>query len=209
MLAICIQYVSANAGVECVVSVERMRGFTFCNFGGVTATGQDLSKINAIHSQFQGQVTKNEQVTRISFMGSDFPYIPKAIFTTFGDITEVKMGSENIMRSIRKEDFEGASELKTLNAPNSSIPSIPEEAFINAPKLEDINLNNNAITTVAHNAFAGLNNLKSIDLSNNQIKTLDKRFFANLPSTVLVLKLAGNSLDKATEVLYEKFSRVH
>ncbi|CAO1334091.1 unnamed protein product [Diamesa hyperborea] len=209
LLAICFQHVTADPEVECVVSVDRMRGFTFCNFGSVIATGKDLSKVGAVHSQFQGQLTKNELVSRIAFLGSDFPHIPNAIFTTFGDIIEIKMGVENIMRSIRKEDFVGASELKIFNAPDSSIPSIPEEAFTNAPKLEEVILNNNSITTVAHNAFAGLNNLKSIDLSNNQIKNLDKKFFANLPSSVLVLKLAGNSLDKSTEELYEKFSRTH
>lgn len=209
LLAICLQHVTADPDVECMVTVDRLRGFTFCNFGAVDATGKDLSKVGAVHHQFQGQLTKNEFVSRISFFGSDFPHIPKAIFTTFGDIIEIKMGSDNKMRSIRKEDFEGASELKIFNAPESAIPSIPEEAFINAPKLEEIILDNNSITTVAHNAFAGLNNLKTIDLSNNDIKSLDKRFFSNLPSSVIVLKLAGNKLDKATEDLYAKYSRDH
>lgn len=164
--------------LDCQILVDRGRGLTFCHFDNINGTDKDTSRVSPRTTMFHGQTIDSNRVSAISIAFSDFDEIPSSIFTNFGDIFRFKFFHGKV-KTIRKETFEHAPQLRYFEMVESQIEEIGPNAFEHADKLEEISFQDCKIGKIADNAFAGLANLKSLKL--NGTKYPNAEFLKKFP----------------------------
>lgn len=102
--------------------------------------------------------------------------------------------SENHIRIINSQVFQGLKSLQTLNLQDNQLSHITQDIFLqHNSSLLDLNLSNNDISTIDDNAFSSLRKLTVLRLTNNYLTQIRKEIFNGLVS-LQELHLTGNSL---------------
>ena len=95
--------------------------------------------------------------------------------------------------SLQTGDFDGLTNLRSLDLSSGSLSELPEDIFRNLTALTDLDLSANAFSTLPPNIFADLTNLLTLDLSSNAFNTLSATIFSEL-TNLETLRLNGNDL---------------
>ncbi|KAG5678239.1 hypothetical protein PVAND_007931 [Polypedilum vanderplanki] len=152
--------------LECLPQAERLRGFTFCQFGNQSSADQDVTKVKVAKNSFQGRLIESSQVTAILISFSDFDHIPNSVFQNFGDVTRLKISNSKIAK-IDRDDFSTASHLRVLEIENSEIGTVSSNAFGLLKNLEKIEIENCKFDKFSNDALDGLEKLTIIKVENN------------------------------------------
>lgn len=156
--------------LDCTPQVERLRGFTFCHFSNQSSMHNDINKVTVNENSFQGKNLDSTQITAIAISLSDFDHIPSSVFTSFGDVTRLKIMHSTI-KEIQPENFLLAPHLRVLEIEYTKIGKILPKAFQNAKNLQEVKIENSRIGNFAENAFDGLENLRDIRVNGKIIKS--------------------------------------
>lgn len=156
--------------IECQVLVDRGRGFTLCQFASIQGYEKDTSKVKVINGVFHGQVIEAPTVSAISIAFSHFDSIPAAVFKGFGRINRFKFYGGSL-KTINKETFEFAKDLKYFEVHDSKIEAISSDAFNGLDQLEQVTFTNCEIGAdpsaysldALRLALSDLTNLKKIE----------------------------------------------
>ncbi|XP_037031971.1 leucine-rich repeat transmembrane neuronal protein 2-like [Bradysia coprophila] len=140
--------------------------------------------INADHWKYR-------RVFKIS-SDSRMALIPTGIFQQFPDLVRVYFPTG--LKSVSKDDFEGASRLVELNLEHNEIESIVGDLFNNVKFLQSIFLSHNRINNIEASAFGELEDLNNLELTNNSLTVIKRNVFADL-NTLSVLKLDNNRIE--------------
>jgi Leucine-rich repeat (LRR) protein len=176
----------------CETQAERMRGFNFCYFLHQKSKDQDVTRIKVNESMFHGGFIKSETVTAIAIAISDFDYIPKVIFTSFGNITRLKIWG-SVIKEIRREDFQAAPYLRVLEILDTKVKRVSPKAFELAKNLKKVKIDNCEINDFSSDAFDNLEDLKVLVMKDNVYKLGKQPSFDHIP----------NISTDSTEFLYE------
>jgi hypothetical protein len=152
--------------IDCTPQADRLRGFTFCQFGNQSSADQDVSTVKVNPNMFQGRYLESSQVTAVLISFSEFDHLPSALFHSFGDVTRLKIVQSKI-RSIDRDDFAAATHLRVLEIEDSEIGTVSSKGFGLLTNLEEILITNCKINQFPSDAFDGLEKLTIIKLEKN------------------------------------------
>ena len=79
-------------------------------------------------------------------------------------------------------DFNGLSNITTLDLYNNKLTSLPSNVFAGLNSLTTLNLDHNKLSSLPPNVFAGLNSVTYLTLNNNNLTSLHPNVFAGLTS---------------------------
>lgn len=167
--------------MSCLPQVNRLGGFSFCDFTRISSSDHDTTKIEVESSTFQGQEINPDLITAIMLGNSDLDSIPNVIFDSFGTISRLRIHTSSF-DVIGKESFKYATGLKYLEFFNSTIGEITPKAFKNAVELTEITLEDCTVDDIAEDAFIGLQKLKKIKITGSKFHNKD--FLGSLPKSV-------------------------
>lgn len=167
--------------MTCLPQVNRMAGFTFCDFTNISAAEKDTTKIEVESSTFQGQPINPDTISAILITSSNLDSIPSVVFDSFAEISRIRIHSSSF-NVIGKESFKLATALKYLEFFNTTIEEITPKAFKNAKELTEITFEDCTVEEIAEDAFVGLQNLKKIKITGSKFNSKD--FLGNLPKSV-------------------------
>lgn len=112
--------------------------------------------------------------------------IGSAPFKKFGDLQLLDL-SDNAIRNLEVNIFEGLGELRALNLTNNGIESISSKILEPLTKLRDLDLSSNSLNQPSGSIFSSLKSLRSLDLSNNIHLPPPSELFDDLNLRSLVL----------------------
>lgn len=95
--------------------------------------------------------------------------------------------------------FEKFSELREFDATNVTLEKISRDDFKSAQKLSSLSLSHNEIEKLSNVAFMYLKSLSSVDLSYNQISEIHDAAFEDMSSSLSVVNLSFNKIEKFPE----------
>lgn len=91
--------------------------------------------------------------------------------------TKVIIGKN--VKTIGKNAFNGAKNVKTITIKSKKITKINANAFKNCKKLKSIKLKSTKLTRIYANAFSGCKKLKTVTINSKKLKRIDTKAFAN------------------------------
>ena len=112
-------------------------------------------------------------------------------FSLHGDITELKLG-----------DFDGLSNLTTLNLMGNQLSSLPAGLFDKLHNLTTLSLISNELSSLPDDIFDNLTNLETLNLSGNELSSLPAGLFDNL-TNLTFLNLLDNPLRPLPEGYFD------
>lgn len=119
---------------------------------------------------------------------------------------ELDLSSRGI-RSVAKEAFNGAPNLRSLSLANNSLASLPEFAFSKLTKLERLSIADNKIDSTRH-LFIGLQSLEYLNFSNNPVKHLRSGHLHGMPLNVELCVRGDNIYSISSHVFRNPFLRL-
>ena len=81
---------------------------------------------------------------------------------------------------LQRGDFDGLTNLKTLDLRNNQFSALPDGLFDNLTNLTELDLHNNQLSSLPTGLFDNLTNLPVIHLNDNQLSSLPDGLFDNL-----------------------------
>ena len=129
--------------------------------------------------------------------------------TACGDVTNTQLAAINgsldliqkRLTSLKTGDFDGLTNLQTLNLLLNGLKALPEGVFRDLPNLQTLDLQANDLTALPEGVFRDLPNLHTLELRNNDLKALPKGVFLGLPYLRL-LGLSHNALTALPEGVF-------
>lgn len=155
----------------------------------------------------------------VIFENSTLLEIPKYFFTRFYTVHSVIMASVGL-KSITKDDFKNASDLRKLDISSNSLDSLEQSIFSDLPLLMELNLANNFLISISgvfngvsliwnkvnltgnriemitEDTFSGIDRVADIDLRSNKIKKLGKLQMKSNDSYIQNLYLSKNAIEE-------------
>lgn len=153
---------------------------------------QKLNINEQVHFNFVNADDRNNSLVFKISSDNHIVAIPTGIFERFPHLARVYLHIG--LKSVRKEDFAGASHLERVDLERNEIESIPGNLFSELKKLEDIYLSHNRIHDIEPSAFSDLEYLFRIELSNNSLTTIKRNVFSGLNS-LTELTLDDNQIE--------------
>ena len=89
------------------------------------------------------------------------------------------------LTSLNAGDFNGLTNLRTLNLQGNQLTTLPAGVFDELANLVTLNLQENRLTTLPAGAFDGLGSLKTLRLHNNRLATLPVELFDGVHTEVV------------------------
>ncbi|KAF6094769.1 hypothetical protein HJG60_011866 [Phyllostomus discolor] len=128
--------------------------------------------------------THNGTFTTLNLKGNSISQFDKNIWKSYHE-TEKLILSDNNLKELHKESFEGLLFLKYLDLSGNNIKFIEESAFETLPFLEYLNLGGNLITEVNSGMFQawhGMQFLHTLILHHNPLTTIEDPYLFKLPA---------------------------
>ncbi|XP_023221330.1 insulin-like growth factor-binding protein complex acid labile subunit [Centruroides sculpturatus] len=121
--------------------------------------------------------------------------IESGIFSVLKNL-EVLRISENDLKELKENIFEGLDKLWDLSLRNNQLESI-DGAFLNLSTLKVLDLSWNKISQITNTTFIGIDQVSYISLDYNQISRIDAGSFDRMTSVTLLV-LSSNPLSNVT-----------
>ena len=137
--------------------------------------------------------------------------------TACGDVTNTQLAAINgsldfarkRLTSLKTGDFDGLTNLQTLDLKLNALTALPEDVFRGLTNLQTLELRNNTLTALPKDVFRGLTNLRLLGLSHNPFPLLPEDVFHGLLN-LRTLYLHGNTLTALPgEVFHGLLNLVH
>lgn len=129
---------------------------------------------------------------KLILTNNNFSELHPMQFKRFKALTFVEL-SENGIRHLNRESFEGLLEIKTLILDLNYLQFLDSNVFLGLSKLQTLSLAVNGLEHLSFNSFRGLSLLCDLDLSDNKLEFLNINLFANM-FALTVLSLTWNPL---------------
>ncbi|CAG9765458.1 unnamed protein product [Ceutorhynchus assimilis] len=132
----------------------------------------------------------------LDLSGNNFQ--PDYDFKNFASLQKLFLKNCQIT-SLKKDVFEGLTNLIHLDLSDNLLENIPLEALMPCPSLTSLNLSKNPIKTLKKLAFNNLNMLQNIDLSSCELTQISSEAFSNLHNLEW-LDLSQNKLENFPQI---------
>ncbi|ESP03113.1 hypothetical protein LOTGIDRAFT_171718 [Lottia gigantea] len=146
-------------------------------FSGLELKLKDLSLHDCYLKGIENGALANVVITGSLDIGANqLDHIPEEV-KTLKNLTKLDV-SQNSIKSIPSNTFEGMSKLRTLSLSNNYIngQSFKTDSF-NGLKLKELRLEKSELNTIPSAALSSLSSLKILKLNNSPIKTIPKHSF--------------------------------
>ena len=132
---------------------------------------------------------------------SDCSTVTRAQLAGISGLSQSKRG----IVSLKYEDFNGLSSLRSLYLYNTALTSLPEGVFSGLSSLRSLSLSSDGLTSLPEGVFSGLSSLRSLSLSSDGLKSLPEGVFSGL-SSLRSLSLSSDGLKSLPEGVFSGLS---
>lgn len=161
----------------------------------------DGVKVLSVYGEHNETMT-NSDVLVFSNTFTKSSYMPNGIGKLFQHLERFYFVSSRV-KFIRRRNFVGLKNLKSLDLRYNEIKSIPEDAFIDLFSLEVLTISGNLIKKLPTNALVSMMDLRYFDASDNEIEAFDDEIFSqNLALQEILLE---NNQIKSINANFLKF----
>ena len=141
-------------------------------------------------------------VNRINLNGKGIWFFEPGDFDGLSNLETLEL-QNNLLSSFPSNFFDPLTNLTSLNLDNNRIYSLPGGIFDPLANLTSLNLDNNRIYSLPGGIFDPLTNLTSLNLNYNRIGSLPEGIFNQL-TRLEVLGLAGNDISELPEGIFDQ-----
>lgn len=114
----------------------------------------------------------NDQVTRVFITNSFHTFVVREFFRTFANLHTYSYTQSTTPFRIQPNAFVDLPLLRSISVTGTPLASLFNHNFQGASNLQTLNLANNQLTSISQFAFGNLPTLLSIDISGNRISTI-------------------------------------
>ena len=115
--------------------------------------------------------------------------------------------SSKLISSLLADDFDGLTNLETLNLYRNNLTLLPSDLFDGLTNLTTLSLELNDLTSIPSAIFDDLTSLRTLDLDGNKLTTLPENIFDNLTSLV-GLQLQFNDINTLPGELFKELTNL-
>lgn len=157
-----------------------------CNIVGDTCIIENL-KVESKNTHFDvskdltGAEKSVGDIKKVEIINQQALFLPTGISSHFTAITDLIVTKSGLFQ-IEQENFNGMSNLVSLNLTQNILHEVPSEVFKNLASLEALDLSHNMIVELEELCFKSLGKLTTLHLNDNKIVTLREGIFNDLVS---------------------------
>ena len=120
-------------------------------------------------------------------------------------ITTLSVTGQSSLTTLKAGDFDGLTEVTTLNLSDNGLSSLPKGVFDKLTKLTTLNLSDNRLSSLPKGVFDKLTALTMLDLNTNRLSSLPEGIFDKL-TALTTLYLNDNRLSSLPGGVFDKLT---
>ena len=124
-----------------------------------------------------------------------------------GGLGNIRLSTHGNMTALKSGDFDGLSNLTSLNLNGNELSSLPSGIFDNLTELTSLNLLKNKLSSLTTGIFDRLTELDTLNLSGNELSSLPAGLFDKL-TNLTNLNLLDNPLRSLPDGYFDKLTKL-